>query len=371
MNKSFIRHILGVKTHKNLYKFNFQIMKYKLILLVTAFILFSWNIFSQPPNSFNFTLQVRVDGKVIDNDKNKDVIVTIYKADKLTAVFSETISNMSTNSVGICKLRVGSGTPIFTGTLVDFNSIDWNYRGYTIGFNWDGKDVRGGKKSRLKVTPYALSATLAIFVDTLQSKIADTVVVVEDLNMSQENIFNLDSLIFKNNETIDNERDGIIKVTSDTIEFTGIIKLNNNQTIDNSNKGEIRIISDSTYISGKVKIDTIQSSTSADIIFNRGVDFINNRYFWNKSININPTTMSFSGTMTKGEVVLTSGRFAQPLYLDTDGKYKLSNNTLFGKSVCVALTTNSEVANTQPLLLHGYIKNAGLEFHKRGFNLHK
>lgn len=131
----------------------------KIILSVAAFVLLSFNTFSQAPEAFKYQAVVRDAGNLILNNQAVGVQLTIQQGSiGGTAVYTETFAP-TTNAYGLVNLEIGTGT-----TTDDFSTIDWSNGPYYIE---TAIDASGGTSyvamgtSQLLSVPYALHAKTA------------------------------------------------------------------------------------------------------------------------------------------------------------------------------------------------------------------
>ena len=131
----------------------------KIIISVAAFVLLSFNTFSQAPEAFKYQAVVRDASNLILANQNVGVQLRILQGSPSgTAVYTETFA-VTTNQFGLVNLEIGTGT-----TTDDFSTIDWGNDTYFVE---NGIDVSGGTTysvmgtSQLLSVPYALHAKSA------------------------------------------------------------------------------------------------------------------------------------------------------------------------------------------------------------------
>ena len=131
----------------------------KIILSMAAFVMLSFNTFSQTPESFKYQAVVRDGSNLILANQNVGVQLRILQGSPSgTAVYTETFT-VTTNQFGLINLEIGTGT-----TTDDFSLIDWGNDTYFVE---NGIDVTGGTSysimgtSQLLSVPYALHAKSA------------------------------------------------------------------------------------------------------------------------------------------------------------------------------------------------------------------
>ncbi|PHR43345.1 MAG: hypothetical protein COA32_16595 [Fluviicola sp.] len=131
----------------------------KIILSMAAFVMLSFNTFSQTPEAFKYQAVVRDGSNLILANQNVGVQLRILQGSPSgTAVYTETFT-VTTNQFGLINLEIGTGT-----TTDDFSLIDWGNDTYFVE---NGIDVTGGTSysimgtSQLLSVPYALHAKSA------------------------------------------------------------------------------------------------------------------------------------------------------------------------------------------------------------------
>lgn len=137
--------------------------KYLFFGSLLAFLLMSFNLFAQTPQSFNYQAVIRnSSGEPITN-QNVGIQISILQGSSTgTPVYIET-HDVSTNDYGIVALKVGNGT----ATSGDFAGNDWSSGSYFIEI---AIDESGGTAYQKIGAVQLLSVPYALFAENVHNK---------------------------------------------------------------------------------------------------------------------------------------------------------------------------------------------------------
>jgi len=128
---------------------------YTLILLAG----FCLTGFAQLPTSFNYQAVARDAGGTVMASKNLTVILGIIQDSAGGMLVWEEEHTVTTNSLGLFNLKIGSGTSTTNGSLSHFDSIEWGGAAYFLKVGIDlGSGVLDIGTTPFMAVPYALYA---------------------------------------------------------------------------------------------------------------------------------------------------------------------------------------------------------------------
>lgn len=134
----------------------------KIILSFLTIVLFSINLFSQSPESFNYQAVVRNPAGGIIANQTIGLQISILQGDiNGTVVYQETFSPTS-NTVGLVNLAIGTGNV----QIGIFENIDWENGPFFIE---TAMDISGGANYEIMGTSELLSVPYALYAKTAGS----------------------------------------------------------------------------------------------------------------------------------------------------------------------------------------------------------
>jgi len=127
----------------------------RLLFIGLVFTVFNTGIISQVPQGFNYMAIARDGAGDIIKNEPLGVYIAILEGD-YTIVYDETHS-VSTNSTGLFKIVIGTGTPMHGGYVAEFSDINWKMQPLYIQtvITYNGSDIDMGHAELLSV-PYAM-----------------------------------------------------------------------------------------------------------------------------------------------------------------------------------------------------------------------
>lgn len=157
-------------------------------LLIVILLIVGGRLSSQDLSFIRYRLQVIVDGEY-QIKKTGDLNVKIY--DGSTVVYEENHPNLKTNTLALINFKLGNGTKLSSGE--NFVNLDWLSKNFEVEFMFNSKLIVKNSKSKtaLKSTPYAIMALRAKYINTLQSKISDTIYLKEDIDFITNDVLDL------------------------------------------------------------------------------------------------------------------------------------------------------------------------------------